>query len=187
MGNLKRTLRLSRARRHERKTRRPDIRDRQPFRDEEKSALMEKSPPWLHWYVVALALAAIVICILLARDCFPLGAFDPDSTSYLFQAKLLAQGKLFAVAPPEFGFSSSPHINIYGGRWFAKYPFGQSLLLVPGLWLEAPWLMPALATGFTLLLFFAFMRELFDGRTSTVPLFPAFISPTTPLLGATLF
>jgi hypothetical protein len=147
---------------------------------------MEKSPTWLRWYVAVIALAAVVICGLLARDCFPLGAFDPDSTAYLFQAKLLAQGKLFAAAPPDFGFSSSPHIDIYGGRWFAKYPFGQSLLLVPGVLLGAPWLMPALSTGFTLLLFFAVMGELFDERTSAVALFLAFISPTTLLMGATL-
>lgn len=173
------------ARPHERSPL-PCMRGDQPFRHREKFASMEKSPPWLRWYVGAIALAAVLICSLLAKDCFPLGAFEPDTTAYLFEAKLLGQGRLSAEAPPDFGFSSSPHINIYAGRWFSKYPFGNSLLLVPGVLLGAPWIMPALFTGLTLLLYFAVMRELFDWRTGSVALFLAFISPTTLLIGATL-
>jgi 4-amino-4-deoxy-L-arabinose transferase-like glycosyltransferase len=138
------------------------------------------------WYAPSMALAAAVISAWLSRYCFPFGAFDPDSAAYLFQAKLLAGGALAASAPPEFGFSPSPHINIHAGLWFAKYPFGTSLLLAPGVLVGAPWIVPALATGLTLLLFAGIVRELYDARVAALALPLAFISPTTLLMGATL-
>ena len=131
-------------------------------------------------------LAAGLGAAALSRYCFPYFAFDPDTAAYLFQAKLLAKGVLAASAPPDFGFSPSPHINIYNGLWFSKYPFGTSLFLVPGILTGVPWLMPALATGLTLLLFFAIMRELFDTRVASVALLFALVSPTTLLIGGSL-
>ena len=150
------------------------------------SAPSQRSSPALRWYVLSIAAAAVVIAAVLSRVCFPFFAFEPDTAAYLFQAKLLAQGAFSAAAPPEFGFSSSPHINIYNGLWFSKYPFGNSLLLAPGVLLGAPWIMPALATGLTLLLFFSVIRELYDARLAALALLLAFISPTTLLMGSTL-
>jgi 4-amino-4-deoxy-L-arabinose transferase-like glycosyltransferase len=98
----------------------------------------------------------------------------------------MAEGVLAANAPPDFGFSPSPHINIYNGLWFSKYPFGTSLFLVPGILAGMPWLMPAIATALTLLLFFAIVRRLFDTRVAYVALLFALISPTTLLIGGSL-
>lgn len=140
----------------------------------------------LRWYVLSIAIAAALIAAALNRYCFPFLAFDPDTTAYLFQAKLFAHGLLAAEAPPEFGFSSSPHINIYNGLWFSKYPFGNSLLLAPGVLLGAPWIVPPLVAGLTLLLFFGIVRELYDRRVAALALFLAFISPTTLPMGSTL-
>jgi hypothetical protein len=131
-------------------------------------------------------LAATAGSAALARYCFPFFAFDPDSAAYLFEAKLMAKGMLAATAPPDFGFSPSPHINIQSGLWYAKYPFGTSLFLVPGILAGAPWLMPVLATGLTLFLFHAVVRELTDGRTAAVALVLAGLSPTTLLIGGSL-
>ncbi|MFO1059920.1 MAG: glycosyltransferase family 39 protein, partial [Dongiaceae bacterium] len=133
-----------------------------------------------------MAAAAFVAAALLGRACFPYLAFDPDSAAYLFEARLMAQGRIAAPAPPEFGFSPSPHIDIYGGLWFAKYPFGTSLMLVPGVLAGAPWLMPALATGLTLLLFFGIVRALYDDRVAALALLLAVLSPTTLPIGASL-
>lgn len=140
----------------------------------------------LRWLVPAVAVAAAVATVLLGRACFPTLAFDPDSAAYLFQAKLLAEGRIAAPAPPEFGFSPSPHIDIYRGLWFAKYPFGNALMLAPGVLAGAPWLMPAIATGLTLLLFFGIVRTLYDDRVAALALLLAVLSPTTLPMGATL-
>ncbi len=116
---------------------------------------------------------------------FPYLAFDPDTAAYIFQAKLFASGTLAAPAPADFGFSPSPHINVYNGLWAAKYPFGNSLFLAPGIFIDLPWLMPALATTLSLILFFDIARMLFDGRTASLALILAGLSPATLILGAT--
>ena len=137
-------------------------------------------------FVGCIVLAAGLGAAALGRYCFPYFAFDPDTAAYLFQAKLMAEGVLAASAPPDFGFSPSPHINIYNGLWFSKYPFGTSLFLVPGVLVGVPWLMPAVATALTLWLFFAIVRELFDTRVASVALLFSLISPTTLLIGGSL-
>ncbi len=134
----------------------------------------------------AVAIGASLVCFLISRYSFPYLAFEPDSAAYLFQAKLFAQGWLAADAPPDFGFSSSPHINIFHGLWYAKYPFGNSLFLTPGVLLGLPFVMPAIATGLTLLIFFSIVRELFGDRVAVLALVLAAISPTTIFMGSTL-
>ena len=103
----------------------------------------------------------------------------------MFQAKLFAQGTLAAPAPPDFGFSPSPHINIYDGLWFSKYPFGTSLLLGMATSLGVPWLLPPLTTGLTLLFFFGVVCELFGRRIAALSLLFAALSPTVLIIGAT--
>jgi len=138
------------------------------------------------WYPTVISVGTGALCLQIARICFPYFAFDPDSAANLFQAKLFAQGVLAAQAPPEFGFSSSPHIDIYNGLWFAKYPFGNSLFLAPGVLAGMPSIMPAIATCLTLLLFFAIVRELFDRRVAALALLLAAFSPATVVMGTTL-
>jgi len=140
----------------------------------------------LPWYPSLISVGTGAICLLIARACFPYLAFDPDTAAYLFQAKLFAQGVLAADAPPEFGFSSSPHIDDYNGLWFAKYPFGNSLFLAPGVLAGAPSIMPAVATCLTLLLFFAIVDELFGRRVAALALLLAAFSPATLVMGSTL-
>jgi hypothetical protein len=138
------------------------------------------------WYPILISIGAGAMSLAIGRFCFPYFAFDPDTAAYLFQAKLFAQGTLAAPAPPDFGFSPSPHINIYHGLWFSKYPFGNSLFLVPGVLLGIPWLMPTIATVLTLLLFFSIVKDLFDRRVASVAILLAAASPTTLLLGSSL-
>jgi 4-amino-4-deoxy-L-arabinose transferase-like glycosyltransferase len=133
----------------------------------------------------AIALGASGVCLILGFVCFPFQYFEPDTAAYVFQAKLFAQGMLAAPAPPDFGFSPSPHINIYDGLWFSKYPFGTSLLLGLATWLGLPWLLPPLATGLTLLFFFGFVTELFGRRVAMLSLLFAALSPAVLIIGAT--
>lgn len=134
----------------------------------------------------AIAVATSLVCVLIGWFSFASLAFEPDTAAYLFQAKLFAQGLLAADAPADFGFSPSPHINIHRGLWAAKYPFGNSLFLTPGVLLGAPWAMPAIATGLTLIVFFAIVRDLFGSRVAMLALLLAAISPTTIFLGSSL-
>ena len=81
-----------------------------------------------------------------------------DETAYLFQAQLLATGRLVGPARPlpeffeQFQLFSSPITA-------AKYPPGFALSLVPGVWLGLPGLMPVLLTGLSGGLLFALARR----------------------------
>jgi hypothetical protein len=136
-------------------------------------------------YPLAIALGTAGLCLVLGFVCFPFQAFEPDTAAYVFQAKLFAQGMIAAPAPPDFGFSPSPHINVYDGLWFSKYPFGTSLLLGLATWLGVPSLLPPLTTGLTLLFFFGFVCELSGRRVAMLALLFAALSPAVLIIGAT--
>lgn len=127
------------------------------------------------------------LCVLLSWLYFDLSYFEPDTASYLFQAKLFAKGKICEKAPPDYGFSPSPHINILNGKWYSKYPFGNALMLTPGVLLNAPWLMPALATGASLLLLYLIVEEVYGPGIGLIAEILGLISPLTLGLGATWF
>ena len=114
---------------------------------------------------------------------FRFSYFEPDTASYLFQAKTFAQGRLSFPAPPEQGFSSSAHINVYNGKWYSKYPFGNALMLTLGVLVRAPWLVPALLTGFTILLLYLIVRDAYGRIIALLRL----ISPGTLGIGSTWF
>lgn len=137
---------------------------------------------------------ALIICVLgliltltLCGIYFRFSYFEPDTVSYLFQAKLFAHGKLCEKAPPEFGFSSSPHINILNGKWYSKYPFGNALMLTMGVFVNAPWLVPALVTSLSLLFLYLLVREVYNKKIALLATALGLISPATLVMGATWF
>lgn len=86
----------------------------------------------------------------------------PDAVAYLFQGKVLAGGRVAAGAPvpPEsFDFFFPPMMWAEGDRWASVFPFGHSLALVPGVWLGAPWLVPALVAAGNVMLVFVLARR----------------------------
>ena len=137
--------------------------------------------------VIVIALLSVLLSAAMSSYYFNFSPFDADTTSSLFQARLFAQGRLSADAPPDFGFSPSPHINIHGGRWYSKYPFGNALMLALGVLVGAPWLVPALATGAALLLLFALIRDVYGPRVGLLAALLGLISPATLGMGATMF
>ncbi len=130
--------------------------------------------------VVLLAALAALISAILGWVWFGWSYFDPDTASYYFQAKLFAQGRLSALAPPDPGFASSGAINIFYGQWYAKSAWGNALTLAAGLLAGVPWLVPALETGLTLIVVFLFLERVYDGATARLtaalmPVSPAFV------------
>ncbi len=95
----------------------------------------------------------------------------PDEVSYLFQAKLLASGRLHASPPPvadAFDFFRPPLIQVAHGHWASIYPFGHPLVLAIGELVGAPWLIPPLLGAASIVLLFALGRRLYDTRTALV-------------------
>jgi hypothetical protein len=99
-----------------------------------------------------------------------------DETAYLFQAQLLATGRLVGPARPlpdffeQFQLFSSPVTA-------AKYPPGFALALVPGIWLGLPGLMPVLLTGLSGGLLFALARRVATPAVALLAWAAWFVAP----------
>ena len=140
--------------------------------------------------IFIISILGVLLSVILCGIYFQFSYFEPDTVSYLFQAKLFTEGKLSFPAPPEHGFSSSPHINILNGKWYSKYPFGNALMLMFGVFINAPWLIPALATGGALVFLYLFVKEIYGNIHSGLALLAAvlaLISPATLGMGSTWF
>jgi len=103
----------------------------------------------------------------------------PDEVAMLFQAKNFARGQLYAAAPPMElrKFFAYEYILMDGPRWYGKYFMGPSLLLVPGVWLGAPWIVNPLLGGVAVVLFYALGKELLGEKVGRVAAVLAAISP----------
>lgn len=86
------------------------------------------------------------------------GAFH-DERAYVVQARLLAIGSWTAPAPPLPVFWAMPHVFVEPAI-FARYPPGFAPLLVPGLWLGLPGLVPVLLAGGAAVLLVLLLRRL---------------------------
>jgi hypothetical protein len=86
-------------------------------------------------------------------------AFMHDEQAYLLQAEIFASGRLAEAPPPLPEFFEQYHVLVTP-RLAPKYPPGHALLLVPGIWLGRPGLMPVLLYGVAAGFFFATARRL---------------------------
>lgn len=137
--------------------------------------------------IIVICFLGIALSAMLSGLYFRFSYFEPDTVSYSFQAKLFARGKLSFEAPPEYGFSSSPHINILNGKWYSKYPFGNALMLTLGEFVNAHWLIPALVTGLALLLLYLIVLETYGKSVAILAALLGLISPATLGMGCTWF
>lgn len=132
---------------------------------------------------ISIVSSALFACIVMDRT-----THIVDETAMLFQARILAGGRLTAPSPPvtdafeqEFIITDPP-----GGRWYGKYFIGQSLLLVPGVWLSAPWLVHPVVIGICVWLTYLLGRELFNERTARIAVVLMTFSPLRLYTGGTM-
>ncbi len=154
--------------------------------------------------ILIISILGVLLSIILSGIYLNFSYFEPDTASYLFQAKLFAQGKISIPVPPqtingeitiepngkpmpEYGFSPSPHINMLNGKWYSKYPFGNALMMMFGVFINAPWLIPALATGGALFLLFLLVKDTYGKQIALIAAVIALISPATAGMGSTWF
>lgn len=154
--------------------------------------------------IIIISILGVLLSIILSGIYLNFSYFEPDTVSYLFQAKLFAHGKISVPVPPreigleevqtetehpmpEYGLSSSPHINMLNGKWYSKYPFGNALMMMFGVFFNAPWLIPALATGGALFLLFFLVRDTYGKSIALIAAVIALISPATAGMGSTWF
>jgi hypothetical protein len=88
-----------------------------------------------------------------------------DERAYLLQAEIFARGRWTAPAPPIAAFFEQMHVFVEPAV-FAKYPPAHAMMLVPGIWLGMPGLIPALNMGLAAALTFWLARRLSNAWTA---------------------
>ncbi len=114
--------------------------------------------------VTFLTLLTFALTIHIASDVLARVPHVQDSLTYLFQARALARGDLWAPAPPLPDFFEQEFLLVQDGRWFGKYPPGYPTVLALGVLLRAPWLINPLLATLTVPLLYQLGRRLYDGR-----------------------
>jgi Dolichyl-phosphate-mannose-protein mannosyltransferase len=99
-----------------------------------------------------------------------------DERAYLLQAQIFASGHWTGPTPPVPAFFEQMHVFLEP-RLAAKYPPGHSLLLVPGMWVGLPGLMPVILNGVSGALVFGIARRV---AGSAVALFTWAFWSTSP-------
>lgn len=89
-----------------------------------------------------------------------------DSVVSLFQAKILASGRLWAPLPTFPDFFAHQYMVMKQGKMFAMYPYGHTLLLAGGVLIGCPWLIPPLIGGLCLVLCIKLGTVLYDRETA---------------------
>jgi len=130
------------------------------------AALMRPSSPA---FAIVAALTAAILATTFAFYAFRLKATTSDEIAQLWQARILLHGRLSLPADPNREFFSLETV-VDSGRWYAQFPIGGPLVVVPGALIEAPWLVNPVLLGIAVIAFYWFARHVFgemEGRAVT--------------------
>lgn len=109
-----------------------------------------------------------------------------DEFSYLFQAHVLREGRLFLESPqPVDAFQVSNVVN--NGKWFSKYTIGFPLLLTAGVLFNMPWTVNCILAGLAVVAAFLAGKEVYDIKTGILAALLLAFSPMFTLNSMGLF
>lgn len=138
-------------------------------------------PPALPFDVLGIVLAAVgtASAALIALNVNQTLPTIEDTATYIFEAKTLALGRLWAPVPPKIVYDlvSLPFTVVFHGHWFGKYPPGWPLLLAVGALFDKAWMVTPLVGGVSLLLVYLIGRELYSPVVGLVAAVLALSSP----------
>jgi hypothetical protein len=106
-----------------------------------------------------LALIALAIYALVAQLVFSARPLLIDEIVQVFQARTLAEGKLWLPLPEHPEFFSAMHLVEHQGRWYGQYPAGGPALLALGTLVGAEWLIGPLCAAVSVVLFASIARR----------------------------
>ena len=107
-----------------------------------------------------------------------------DAAAYLFGARIIALGRLFAPIPALPQSFSGPFMVTVAGKWFPQYEPGATLTLALGVRLGAPWLVEPLLGTLALLGIGLIARRLYNRRVATLAVLLGALSPFYSYLAA---
>jgi hypothetical protein len=82
-----------------------------------------------------------------------------DELTQVVQARIFAQGRLYADTPAYPEFTSLMHMLDLGGKRFTQFPPGGPLLLLPAVWAGVPWLTGPICGALSVRVFWAIVRR----------------------------
>jgi hypothetical protein len=100
-----------------------------------------------------------------------------DSVSNLWQAKILAMGRIWVPTPKNPQFFNEEYVAMYRGHWLSIYLPGWPFLLAVGVLLQVPWLVNPLLAGVNLLLIYLMGREVYGRRIALIATVLVLASP----------
>ncbi|GHO89651.1 ArnT family glycosyltransferase [Dictyobacter formicarum] len=107
-----------------------------------------------------------------------------DASAYFFAAKIYAHGQLAAPLPAVANLFPGPFILQFGGKWFAQYPPGTALTLMPGMWLGLPWAIEPICGTLALLGCGLVLARLYGRSIATLAIILGTLSPFYSYLAA---
>lgn len=133
--------------------------------------------------LVCLAFAAAAAMSWFVLDALP---HLEDEVAYLYQAKVMARGALWAPEPENPTPFWVPFVLTVNGRRFSKYPPGWPAVLALGVRVGAGWLVNPLLGALAVPLLVLLGRDLFDRPTALLAALLMISSPMFLVLSGTL-
>lgn len=135
------------------------------------------------WVVAAWVFLVTLFLGLFAFDRMP-GV--PDEVAYLFQAKMLAQGRVFAPAPDGALAEALRYdwIGMLDGKWYSIFPPGWPAALAVGTVAGVPWLVNPVISALTIPVAYAFVSRWTSPRMAVMTTLLLAVSPWFLAMGA---
>jgi hypothetical protein len=135
-------------------------------------------------FALGVALIAFVASLFLAHWSFAGLPFTSDEMAQQWHARIIASGRLTAIAEarPEF-FNTAPVFD-RGDLWYSQYPIGGPALIALGVLVGAPWIVNPLLLSLGTWMLYRFLADAFDDVTARVVSLLWIASPMVLLMSA---
>jgi hypothetical protein len=117
-------------------------------------ALPKPTSGWATALAIILSIAAVGAAAIVSRDVFEGIPHLEDEMAFLWEAQVMADGKIALPSPPSPQSFLVPFVVDYDGQRFGKYPPGWPAALSLGARLDAEWIVNPLLAGLGVWLIF---------------------------------
>ena len=101
-----------------------------------------------------------------------------------WHARILASGRVAAVAEPYPEFFNTAPVFDRDGRWYSQYPIGGPAFVALGVLVNAPWIVNPLLLGIATWVLYRFLSDVFDETTARVTALLWVASPMVLIMSA---
>ncbi len=137
-------------------------------------------------FLLIVFIVSLLLISLISAFIFHHTFITTDENAFVFQAKTFAKGKLYVPSHPLRSFFNSTGL-VNDGRYFSKYFPSHALIMVPGIWLNFPYLIPHLLSALGLIITYLIARECYNVKIATGSALLTLVSPLYLFISSTLY